>query len=144
LAYGSGSQCDRRHRQETEERRQQAIAAPEDTASGTFTIAGGGVNSSGNLYATLGVGTHRLNCLEKCGKNCEPCYDATFDSVAKAWKIHTEGILDGRFASKAHGNCHLRWSFQGTFTAPGNASSPGGGPWAFCGAIDGVLECPCS
>jgi hypothetical protein len=124
--------------------RQQPPEPQRGSWSGTFTIAGGGVaSSSGNLFATLGVGTHRLSCLEKCGKNCEPCYDATFDKAGQAWKIHTEGILDGTFTSHAHQSCHLRWSFQGTFTAPGTPNGPGEGPWGFCGAIDGVLECPC-
>jgi hypothetical protein len=124
--------------------RQQLPEPQRGSWSGTFTIAAPGVSASGNLFATLGVGSHRLNCLEKCGTNCEQCYRAAFSAADKAWKIHSEGILDGTFTSQQHPNCHLRWSFQGTFTAPGTASGPGGGPWGFCGAIDGVLECPCS
>lgn len=109
-------------------------------------IRNGQIIASGRLLATLAAGTHRKACDGKCGKECEKCYDASFNTATKTWTIGTEGIMDGRVSAGVFKDCKLRWSFQGNFTAKGDKSGPVDAftsSWEFCGNLDGVLECPC-
>ena len=99
--------------------------------------------AQGNISSTLGVGTHRKVCGDACGKDCETCYDARFDGV-NTWVIGSEGFMDGEFTDGRFRGCRIRWSYQGEFTALGDANGPFGPAWGFCGNLDGVLECPCS
>ncbi len=99
--------------------------------------------ASGDLYSTLGVGTHRPGiCGDACGKDCEGCYDASFDGVS-TWVIGSEGMIVGEFVAGRYAGCRIRWSYQGDFTALGDAYGPSGPGWGFCGNLDGVIECPC-
>ncbi len=109
-------------------------------------LKNGQVIASGQLFATLAAGTHRPACDGKCGKECEKCYDASFNTATKVWTIGTEGIMNGRVSQGVFKDCKLRWSFQGNFTAKGDKNGPVDAltsPWDFCGDLDGVLECPC-
>jgi hypothetical protein len=109
-------------------------------------IQSGQIIASGSLSATLAAGTHRLACEGKCGKECEKCYDASFNTATKTWTIGTEGIMDGRVSQGVFKGCKIRWSFQGKFTAKGDKNGPIDtvtNSWPFCGNLDGVLECPC-
>lgn len=99
--------------------------------------------AQGDLYSTLGVGTHRTGiCGDACGKDCESCYDATYDGVS-TWVIGSEGMIVGEFVAGRYAGCRIRWSYQGDFTALGDADGPTGPAWGLCGNLDGVLECPC-
>ena len=108
-------------------------------------IQQGGIIAQGRINATLGVGTHRPACNGKCGKDCERCYAASFDTLKKVWNIHSEGFMDGQVTAGVFKGCRIRWSFQGQFTAKGGPKgpTPPGEGWRFCGNVDGVLECPC-
>jgi hypothetical protein len=106
---------------------------------------------SGRLDSTMGVGTHRAtNCAATgCSKTCERCYDATFDAATSTWRLASEGFVTGTVAMAPFTGCVVRASFQGDWTANGDAAGPLGplattAPWSFCGTIDGVVECPCS
>ncbi|MEE8587431.1 MAG: hypothetical protein V3T83_21545, partial [Acidobacteriota bacterium] len=100
--------------------------------------------ASGMIEGTLGVGTHRANQGEP-GADCEECHAARFDSFLNAWLIHSEGFIRGNVLQGPHAGCELRASFQGEFTANGDASGPQAPnySWGFEGKADGVLLCPC-
>lgn len=126
--------------------RQHPPLLEEGSFGGKFDLLkGGGIIASGTINATLGVGTHRPACDATCGKDCEKCYDASFNPSAQAWNIGTEGFMDGQVTAGVFKGCRIRWSFQGRFTAKGTQSgpTPPGPAWKFCGTVDGVLECPC-
>lgn len=103
--------------------------------------------ASGDLVATMGMGTHRPACNSSvCSETCEACHDArvisteTFD-----WEIGSEGTLKGRVQSGKYAGCAFTASFQGDFTANGDSRGPQAPntTWKYCGTIEGVLECPC-
>jgi hypothetical protein len=126
--------------------RQQPPLTGEGSFEGSFDfLQNGGIVAKGKINATLGVGTHRPACDGKCGKDCEKCYAASFNPSAKAWTIHTEGFMDGQVSAGIYKGCRIRWSFEGSFNAPGDdkGPTPPGQGWKFCGNVDGVLECPC-
>jgi hypothetical protein len=103
----------------------------------------------GNMQSSLGVGTHRATTTctgTTCtGLNCERCYDARFDPTTSLWSLASEGFMEGEVLAGQHAGCRLRASYQGRFTANGDANGPlaPAPSWSFCGNIDGVLECPC-
>jgi hypothetical protein len=126
--------------------RQNPVLLEEGSFGGTFDLLqNGGIVASGRINATMGVGTHHPACDGKCGKACEKCYAASFDTVNKVWTIHSEGFMDGRVSAGVFKGCAIRWSFTGEFKAKGNPKGPKppGEGWGFCGNVDGVLECPC-
>jgi hypothetical protein len=126
--------------------RQNPILLQEGSFGGKFDlIQAGGIVASGTINATLGVGTHHVACGGTCGKNCERCYFASFDTTQKIWTIHSEGFMDGQVNVGVYKGCHIRWSFKGEFKAKGKPAgpTPPGEGWKFCGNVDGVLECPC-
>ena len=105
--------------------------------------------ASGNLVATMGMGTHRkTDCpltAADCGRDCETCHDARVVSHAFDWQIGTEGTLKGRVQSGRYAGCTFTASFQGDFTANGDSRGPQTPnlAWRYCGTLEGVLECPC-
>jgi hypothetical protein len=118
---------------------------------GPFKIVAHGVTiATGDLVATMGMGTHRRACDDThgvCGKDCETCHDARVISHVFDWQIGSEGTLKGRVEAGPYAGCSFTASFQGDFTANGDSRGPQGPPdkasWGFCGSIEGVLECPC-
>ena len=126
--------------------RQHPVLLEEGSFKGTFDLLqNGGIIAQGTINATMGVGTHHLSCDGKCGKSCERCYAASFNTTQGVWSIHSEGFMDGQVSAGPFKGCQIRWSFQGQFTAKGKPEgpTPPGGGWKFCGNVDGVLECPC-
>lgn len=126
--------------------RQQPPLLEEGSFGGKFDLLqGGGIVASGTINATLGIGTHHLACDGTCGKACERCYAASFDTTKKVWTIHSEGFMDGQVNTGVYKGCRIRWSFKGEFKAKGQPQgpTPPGEGWKFCGNVDGVLECPC-
>jgi len=115
---------------------------------GTFILLSGNNQvGSGSFNSTVGVGTHRVvQCHgATCGKECEKCYDV--QQVGTSWRIGTEGFFQGEVSAGPFKGCLIRWSFQGTYTAPAQPGTaepmPPGSGWNLCGTIDGVLDCPC-
>ncbi len=109
---------------------------------------------AGSMEGTAGVGTDRpVRCLATsptptCGSACETCAAARFDAANNRWTIPVEGVMRGRVAFGPHAGCVIRVSMSGTFSAPGTIRGPIppdqlGTGWFFCGAMDGILECPC-
>jgi hypothetical protein len=103
--------------------------------------------ASGNLVATMGMGTHRkTECTgASCSQDCETCHDAKVISHAYDWQIGSEGTLKGRVQSGKYAGCSFTASFQGDFTANGDSRGPQtpNTTWPYCGTLEGVLECPC-
>lgn len=104
--------------------------------------------ASGDLVATLGVGTHRRTCNgAACSEDCETCHDARYiTSPVVGWEIGAEGTLRGRVESGRYAGCTFTASFQGDFQANGDSRGPLApqDTWRYCGSLEGVLECPCS
>ena len=102
--------------------------------------------ASGNLIATLGMGTHRDTCSGGCTTpNCERCHDARIIDSQFNWEIGSEGTLTGRVESGPYAGCTFTASYQGDFIADGDSRGPQvpNYSWGFCGSIEGVLECKC-
>jgi hypothetical protein len=100
--------------------------------------------AAGTFDGTLGVGTHRPMSCTCSSTSCEDCYAVSFNASSQIWSIHSEGFLDGSFNGKLRPGCKIHWSYSGAFSTPGKADGPQlNGLWSFCGAIDGVIECPC-
>ena len=115
---------------------------------GTFRIVDTlGVSfASGDLVATMGMGTHRKACNDdSCSQDCETCHDAQVISHAFDWQIGSEGTLKGRVSSGRYAGCTFTASSQGDFTANGDSRGPQtpNSAWRYCGTLEGVLECPC-
>lgn len=116
--------------------------------NGSFRIADASGTSfaSGELVASLGVGTHRDTCFGECKTGvCEECHDAQVIDLLFNWRIGTEGTLRGEVVDGQYAGCTFTASYQGNFIANGDsrgpqAPAPG---WSFCGSIEGVLECRC-
>jgi hypothetical protein len=126
--------------------RQNPKLLEEGSFGGSFDLLqAGAIIANGRINATLGVGTHHPACDGKCGKECEKCYAAAFNSTTGLWTIHSEGFMDGQVNAGVYKGCRIRWSFVGQFTAKGKPEGPipPGEGWKFCGNVDGVLECPC-
>jgi hypothetical protein len=110
-----------------------------DSVSGT-SIA------SGRLVATLGMGTHRTTCSGACSTGvCESCYDARIYDAQFNWEVGSEGTLDGSVVAGPYAGCTFTASYQGNFITDGDSRGPQppNYNWGFCGALEGVLECPC-
>jgi hypothetical protein len=106
----------------------------------------GGTLASGDLVATLGMGTHRSTCSGACGTGeCETCHDARILDEQFNWEIGSEGTLRGTVVAGPYAGCQLTASFQGNFITDGDSRGPTAPfvTWGFCGALEGVLECPC-
>jgi hypothetical protein len=102
--------------------------------------------ATGDLVATMGMGTHREACdNDSCSKTCETCHDARVISHAYDWQIGTEGTLNGRVLSGRYAGCTFIASFQGDFTANGDSRGPQvpDPRWGHCGTLEGALSCPC-
>lgn len=102
--------------------------------------------ATGDLVATMGMGTHRPACHgSTCSKTCETCHDAQRNDVDFSWRIGSEGTLKGRVQSGRYAGCSFTASFQGDFTANGDSRGPQtpNPSWKYCGTFEGVLECPC-
>lgn len=102
--------------------------------------------ATGNLVATLGMGTHREACHDdSCSKLCETCHDARVVSSNYDWQIGSEGTIQGRVQAGPYAGCSFTGSFQGDFQANGDSRGPQApnDTWKFCGTLEGVLECPC-
>lgn len=128
--------------------RRRSVSPGVGSWTGTFQLAdpiSGAVVGQGRLDGTLGVGTHRPVCGGACGRDCEKCYDASFEPAFSAWTIASEGFMSGEIVVGRYAGCSIRWSFQGDFTTQGDALGPlpPNYSWGFCGNVDGVLECPC-
>ncbi len=97
--------------------------------------------ASGEIMATLGVGTHR----DPTTRDCENCYEAQFNpNFGGFWEIDTEGFIRGTVHHGRHAGCQMRVSFQGQFTVSGDASGPFPfSNWGMEAKADGVLLCPC-
>lgn len=113
---------------------------------GSFRIVSHGVSiATGNLVATMGMGTHREACENaSCSQRCEVCHDARFNGTG--WDIGSEGTLKGRVQAGPYAGCSFTASFQGDFAANGDTRGPLAPlpAWSFCGTLEGVLECPCT
>lgn len=102
--------------------------------------------ASGDLVATMGMGTHRPACDgDTCSQTCESCHDARRNDIDFSWEIGSEGTLKGRVQSGKYAGCSFTASFQGDFNANGDSRGPQvpNDTWKYCGTIEGVLECPC-
>lgn len=104
--------------------------------------------ASGDLVATMGMGTHRkkeCNSDISCGQVCETYHDAQVISQNFDWQIGSEGTLRGRVLAGRYAGCTFTASFQGDFTANGDSRGPQtpNPAWRYCGTLEGVLECPC-
>ena len=116
---------------------------------GAFRIvdsATGSSFASGDLVASLGVGTHRDTCFGECKTGvCEECHDAQVIDFQFNWQIGTEGTLRGEVFSGQYAGCTFTASYQGNFIANGDSRGPQipDPLWSFCGSIEGVLECRC-
>ena len=108
-----------------------------------WTFADGTVYN-GTLMGTMGVGTHRpLSTPMLCpvgsggGRNCERCYDASFDPTTGLWRIGFEAAFEGFREETGEEVC---FTLSGDFHIPGTAT---GGPnwsnsWAVAGTADGI------
>jgi hypothetical protein len=115
--------------------------------SGRATFAGSD-NSvyTGTLLGTMGVGTHRSGgpastCAVQPGtRDCEKCYDASFDPLTSTWRIGYEAVFQGERSDVVTGQ-QLCFSLSGDFFIPGTLL---GGPlwgantWRVNGTADGV------
>lgn len=119
-----------------------------------FVVDSSGLSQvEGKIWATLAAGTHRkIDCDEaRCiaSDDCETCQDANIlPSPAGAdirWRIGSEGHLDGKVVKGRFAGCTVHASLAGDFIANGDSRGPQrpDPAWEFCGAIEGVLECPC-
>ena len=102
--------------------------------------------ASGELVATMGMGTHRDTCNGACDTaNCERCHDARIIDHQFNWEIGSEGTLRGKVASGPYAGCTFTASYQGDFIADGDSRGPQAPnySWGFCGSMEGVLECEC-
>lgn len=116
---------------------------------GKFKLADSLTNATiatGELVATLGVGTHRRTCSGACGTGeCETCHDARIIDQQFNWEVGSEGTLRGKVVDGRYRGCSFTASFQGNFITDGDSRGPQAPDysWGFCGAVEGVLECPC-
>lgn len=115
---------------------------------GTFSLVNslGITYATGNLAATMGMGTHREACDDAtCSQDCETCHDARVISQSFDWQIGAEGTLLGTVSAGTYAGCRLIASFQGDFTANGDSRGPQvpNPSWGFCGTMEGALHCPC-
>jgi hypothetical protein len=102
--------------------------------------------ASGNLVATLGVGTHRDTCSGTCTTAvCEKCWDARVATSQYDWEVGSEGTLRGSVIAGPYAGCTFTASYQGDFITDGDSRGPlpPNASWGFCGALEGVLECAC-
>jgi len=108
--------------------------------------ANGTVIASGELVATMGMGTHRDTCSGACNTPvCESCHDARIIDQQFNWEIGSEGTLRGEVFKGPYAGCRFTASYQGNFIADGDSRGPQAPNynWGFCGALEGVLECDC-
>jgi len=111
-----------------------------------ITDALGAQIADGELVATLGMGTHRTVCTGACGTGvCETCHDARILDEQFNWEVGSEGTIKGRVLAGRYAGCTYTGSFQGNFITDGDSRGPTEPfvTWGFCGALEGVLECPC-
>lgn len=106
-----------------------------------------GLVYTGTLMGTIGVGTHRLAGLTTCAqnpgtRNCEKCYDVSFDATTGLWRIGFEASYHGQALTGEE----LCISLSGDFYIRGDAA---GGPffdsdWTVAGTSDGtwLTFCP--
>jgi len=102
--------------------------------------------ANGELVATLGMGTHRRVCSGACGTGeCETCHDARIIDEQFNWEVGSEGTIRGKVIAGRYAGCSFTGSFQGNFITDGDSRGPTEpfATWGFCGALEGVLECPC-
>lgn len=102
--------------------------------------------AEGDLVATLGMGTHRRTCSGACGTGeCETCHDARIIDLQFNWEVGSEGTISGRVLAGRYAGCTFTGSYQGNFITDGDSRGPTEPfvTWGFCGALEGVLECPC-
>ena len=124
--------------------------------SGDYIVASssGLAQVQGTVWATLAAGTHRkIDCNgNQCiaSDDCETCQDANVlpspTPIDIRWRIGSEGHLDGRVLIGRFAGCTVHASLAGDFIANGDTRGPlrPDPAWEFCGAIEGVLECPCT
>jgi hypothetical protein len=97
---------------------------------------------AGTLMGTIGVGTHRAAGISTCSvnpgtRNCEKCYDVSFDSVNSQWRIGYEASFHGTRADTGEEVCI---SLSGDFFVRGDLVN---GPiwasdWSVAGTADGI------
>lgn len=106
----------------------------------------GAVTATGDLVATMGMGTHRGTCFGACNTGeCETCHDARIIDSQFNWEIGSEGTLRGNVLSGPYSGCRFTASYQGNFITDGDSRGPQApnASWGFCGSLEGVLECDC-
>ena len=101
----------------------------------------------GTLMGTVGVGTHRLSGITTCNvppstRNCEKCYDVSFDPHTSLWRIGYEAAYHGVRADTGEELC---FTLSGDFFIRGDSIN---GPtwastWSVNGTADGVWETFC-
>jgi hypothetical protein len=104
----------------------------------------------GTLMGTIGVGTHRPSTAPSiCAtppstRNCERCYDVSFDSANNRWRIGFEAAFHGKRADADTGE-ELCFTLSGDFYIPGDAlSGPSWGSiWSVNGTADGIRFAAC-
>lgn len=101
----------------------------------------------GTLMGTIGVGTHRpisgpiICSVSPFPRNCERCYDVSFDPLTSTWRVGYEAVFMG--VNPATGE-ELCFSLSGDFLIPGTNSGPSwGSPWRVVGTADGTFTTFC-
>jgi hypothetical protein len=98
---------------------------------------------AGTLMGTIGVGSHRAMNSTPCAhnpnqRNCERCYDVSFDSQSSVWRIGYEAAFHGKRIDDPTGQ-EVCFTLSGDFYIPGTADSPRWDTeWKALGTADGV------
>jgi hypothetical protein len=112
-----------------------------DDASFTFTSGG---TYKGPLTGTLGVGSHRpvtgpTTCSVSGGRDCERCYDVSFDASTGLWRLGFEASFHG-VRSDADTGEEVCITLSGDFYIRGTSTTgpDWGSIWTVAGTADGI------